>query len=610
MDGIASFLKPHSPNKPDIAVDYSPDSFLENAQAQFWSMASNETTTYRDLRQMRMESDRLDALRPYIGDNPDYTKMAGFETLSEEDKALVRGEFSIDFSRPKNQNFFTLPRIAPVSNFLNQRSRRNELRNTLLDNLVDKLRSQGQGQNLKTTKEMLSTIVEEAKTYQQEANVKFRGSTNLSAIGGLLAGGAAGSLVDPVNAAATFIGPSAGVKLGKALLQGFALNAGVQAVQQETDEFREWKQQLGAEWGIEERLSNIAFAGFAGSAFEGLYRGLKALPSVSMTAAEHLFRNKKASAGGGINTQALADELAIKARQAHIMETAPDNSINGLRNHEAALRDLDNGKLDVPSVSDEDFISDVYNSKTGNRSNSLLELEKSIRETTGRKPIVYSVKELPEELLLQILKGKKLDSFNAEVKRILGDSGFVKNGEIEIKGIVDEKTKKIRKGSRQLEDEARAAIRAGRELKDVNKQTLKEFLKDHNKKVYLRRFKKSSKLHKNLKNGQFVIEEPIVKNEIDIAVEKAIVDSPFIAPAREEFNPQKIVAPVEKATASQDAEIERIADLKLSAFEGMVERDPEAFVVIDGNATRVADILETVKEFDNHINAFKTCGIL
>jgi hypothetical protein len=42
----------------------------------------------------------------------------------------------------------------------------------------------------------------------------------------------------------------------------------------------------------------------------------------------------------------------------------------------------------------------------------------------------------------------------------------------------------------------------------------------------------------------------------------------------------------------------------------MVERDPEAFVVIDGNATRVADILETVREFDNHVNAFKTCGIL
>jgi len=95
MDGIASFLKPYSPSKPDIAVDYSPDSFLENAQAQFWNMASNETTTYRDLRQIRMESDRLDALRPYIGDNPDYTKMAGFETLTEEDKALVRGEFSL-----------------------------------------------------------------------------------------------------------------------------------------------------------------------------------------------------------------------------------------------------------------------------------------------------------------------------------------------------------------------------------------------------------------------------------------------------------------------------------------------------------------------------------
>lgn len=596
MDGIGSFLKPSSPSKPNIAVDYSPDSFLENAQAQFWSMASNETTTYRDLRQNWMESERLDALKPFIGNNPDYTKMLGFDTLSEEDKALVRGDFS--FLR-----LFTGESKEAAL-------KANTLRNTLLDNVVNDLRSKEQGQNIKTSQEMLSTIVDEAKTYQQEANVKFRGSTNLSAIGGLLAGGAAGSLIDPVNAAATFIGPSSKVKIGKALLQGFALNAGVQAVQQETDEFREWKQQLGAEWGLEERISNIAFAGFAGSAFEGLYRGLKTLPSVSMTAAEHLFRNKKASAGGGINTQTVADELAIKARQAHIIETAPDNSVNGLKNHEAALKDLDDGKLDIPSVDEKDFISDVYNAKTENRSNSFLELEKSIRENTGRKPIVYSVKELPEELLLQILKGKKLESFNAEIRRILEDSGFVKNGEIEIKGIVDEKTKKIRKGSRQLEDEIRAARRAARELKGANKQTLKEFLRDHNKKVYQRKFKKSSQLHKKAKNRQFVAEESIVKNEIDIAVEKAVVDSPFIPSAREDFDPQNIVNPPPKQLLSEQIEIERVADLKLSAFESMVERDPDAFVIIDGNATRVADLLEMVKEFDNHVNAFKTCGIL
>jgi hypothetical protein len=473
MDGIASFLKPHSPSKPDIAVDYSPDSFLENAQAQFWSMASNETTTYRDLRQNRMESDRLNALRPYIGDNPDYTKMAGFETLTEEDKALVRGEFSL------SRVFLGDSKEAAL--------KANQIRNTLLDGVVDGLRAQGQGQDLKTSKEMMSTIVEEAKTYQQEANVKFRGSTNLSAIGGLLAGGAAGSLVDPVNAAATFIGPSAGVKLGKALLQGFALNAGVQAVQQETDEFREWKQQLGAEWGIEERLSNIAFAGFAGSAFEGIARGLKALPSVSMTAAEHLFRNKKASASGGINTQTLADELAIKARQAHIVETAPDNSINGLRNHEAALRDLDNGKLDVPSVDNQRFKDDIINSKniiTDDMPNSYRGLKESIKQNTA-------------------------------VNVTAADNQF-----------------------------------------DVQKK------------------------------------------------------SAFFPKAREDFNPQQIVNPPPKQLLSPQTEMERAADLKLNAFEGMVERDPEAFVVIDGNATRVADILETVREFDNHVNAFKACGIL
>jgi hypothetical protein len=470
MDGIGSFLKPSSPSKPNIAVDYSPDSFLENAQAQFWSMASNETTTYRDLRQNWMESERLDALKPFIGDNPDYTKMLGFDTLSEEEKALVRGDFS--FLR-----LFTGESKEAAL-------KANTLRNTLLDNVVNDLRSKGQGQNIKTSQEMLSTIVDEAKTYQQEANVKFRGSTNLSAIGGLLAGGAAGSLIDPVNAAATFIGPSSKVKIGKALLQGFALNAGVQAVQQETDEFREWKQQLGAEWGLEERISNIAFAGFAGSAFEGLYRGLKALPSVSMTAAEHLFRNKKASAGGGINTQTVADELAIKARQAHIIETAPDNSINGLKNHETAIRDLDNGKIDVPSVDNQRFRNDVLNSKNEDMPNSFLALKKSIEQETSFKVLATDKQfEIPKE-------------------------------------------------------------------------------------------------------------------------------SSFFPQAREDFNFQKVVNPPPKQLSSEQIEIERAADLKLSAFESMVERDPEAFVIIDGNATRVADILETIREFDSHVNAFKTCGIL
>jgi hypothetical protein len=470
MDGIGSFLKPSSPSTPDIAVDYSPDSFLENAQAQFWSMASNETTTYRDLRQNRMESDRLDALKPFIGDNPDYTKMLGFDTLSEEDKALVRGDFS--FLR-----LFT-------GDSKEAALKANTLRNTLLDNVVGDLRAKGQGQNLKTSQEMLSTIVDEAKTYQQEANVKFRGSTNLNAIGGLLAGGAAGSLVDPVNAAATFLGPGSSVKIGKALLQGFAINAGVQAVQQETDEFREWKQQLGTEWGIEERLSNIAFAGFAGSAFEGIARGLKALPSVSMTAAEHLFRGKKASAGGGVNTQTLADELSIKARQAHIMETAPDNSVNGLKNHETAIRDLDNGKLDVPSVDNQRFKDDILNSKNEDMPNSFLALKKSIEQETSFKVLATDKQfEIPKE-------------------------------------------------------------------------------------------------------------------------------PGFFPQAREDFNPQKVVNPPPKQLSSEQIEIERAADLKLSAFESMVERDPEAFVVIDGNATRVADILETVREFDSHVNAFKTCGIL
>jgi hypothetical protein len=304
-----------------------------------------------------------------------------------------------------------------------------------------------------------------------------------------------------------------------------------------------------------------------------------------MTAAEHLFRNKKASAGGGINTQALADELAIKARQAHSVEMAADNSVNGLRNHEIALRDLDQGKFDIPSLDENSFISDIFNAKNYNSSESLLILRQSIRENTTRKPIVYAVEDLPDELLKKINSGRDFESFNAETKRVLEDSGLVKNG------VIDYEMTNGKIGSNQ---------------------TTKDFLKTHNKNAYSRQFKKNSKLPRDAKKpfAKAINDEPLVKNEIDIAVEKAIVDSPFIAPIREEFNPQEIVAPVEKATASQDAEIERIADLKLSAFEGMVERDPEAFVVIDGNATRVADILETVREFDNHINAFKTCGIL
>jgi hypothetical protein len=94
-------------------------------------------------------------------------------------------------------------------------------------------------------------------------------------------------------------------------------------------------------------------------------------------------------------------------------------------------------------------------------------------------------------------------------------------------------------------------------------------------------------------------------NQFDVQKEYA-----FFPKAREDFNPQQIVNPPPKQASSPQTEIERAADLKLNAFEGMVERDPEAFVVIDGNATRVADILETVREFDNHVNAFKACGIL
>lgn len=105
----------------------------------------------------------------------------------------------------------------------------------------------------------------------EDVSERFEGGT-ASRLTATLAGGFAGSMVDPVNLATLAVGAGAGMGLLKTIAVEAAANAGVEGVTQQFVE--KWQNELGEEYGLDDKVQAVGMAAIFGGGFAGLTKGL------------------------------------------------------------------------------------------------------------------------------------------------------------------------------------------------------------------------------------------------------------------------------------------------------------------------------------------------
>ncbi len=220
---------------------------------------------------------------------------------------------------------FTSPSIGErVQNFFNPEDRRDNIREKTDALIIEQRKSDPRFNRVKTREEIRRGI-QAQRDIAGQVTAESVEAGGASAVISSFAGGMAGSLLDPVNLAASFVGFGASTSILRTAAQEGLIN-----IAAETSQIPgriEWERDLGQKYGFGEAARDVALAGAGGAAFAAAIKGggkaieatvgaLDKRRSVGMEVLDKVASNKALPSE-------VRDAAANAARVAHVDEQIP-----------------------------------------------------------------------------------------------------------------------------------------------------------------------------------------------------------------------------------------------------------------------------------------------